>query len=1219
MKAMRKSVLFSILFSLLHFFSFGQEDTVDQRIILIGDAGQLNGGRHPVVDAVRKMIRLDKKASVFFLGDNLYRFGLPDDQSKNYNTARAILDSQLSLVDSTPAKLYMIPGNHDWQNGTAGGYDAIIRQQLYVDFLGKKNVKYYPEDGCPGPVEIDLGNNVIMILFDSQWWLHPYDKPGIESDCSVKTKDQLVAQITDIAARNSKKLIILACHHPFKSNGVHGGLFTLKQHIFPLTDIVQNAYVPLPVLGSIYPIVRSVFGTPQDIPHPNYTDMIDKISTSIKAVAPNIIFVSGHEHNLQHIKDSSYNYIISGGGCKDQRVSKSKKSLFTSPSMGFSVLEVSKNKIVTVNFYTVTDSIRNPYNATLVDFSKLPAQFLADSTDKTAPDPFAKYKDTVNRAANPLLNSVKGFKKLFMGENYRREWSTPVNMKVFNLKKEKEGLTIVSLGGDPQSTSLRLRDAKGKEWTLRCINKNLTKTLPQAFQGSIVKPTITEYNSASFPYGSLIIPELLTALRLQTPHPELFYVPDDPAFTFYRKLFADKVCTLEEREPSSDGSNTISTAKTFGKMIDENDHRPVQAEALKARLLDFIIGDFDRHFDQWKWSINDTGKGKIYTPIPKGRDMAFFNAEGLQMKFFTGKALPFLKGFKYTMNDMEWLGYGAKDFDRLFLTSLNAEQWKEAISFLQEKLTDSVIKKAVAKLPAEIFPLHGEMIINKMISRRDLLVRKGMTYYNFISRKVNVVGSNDREYFEVSNAGNGLQVRVYARDKNNNTSFIMYDRVFDRAVTQEIRLFGLNGNDLFVIDTTASSKIKMRIIGGKGRDTFDIKGRVENLLYDIKSDDNHIRNNSKTKNRFSVNPPVNENSITGFQYNTTRYPRIFFGYNSDQGTVAGAGISKTTHGFRNLPFASDQRLGILYSFANAWQIFYKGEFNHVTRNLDILLKANSLNPGLHNFFGLGNNTKVDRMLSSRFYQTRYKTVEVEALFRRRVFEKFHLMGGAYYFGYSGNYSKNSNNILSIPQRVGLDSANIFSNKNYFGAKALFHIDNRNNEVFPTRGIHWDNEFIYTAGISNGAGNFSRFTSDMTVYISQNDPAKVIAVLKLGAGRIYSKHFEYFQALALGNNNLNGFRQNRFVGSSTEYGSLELKIKLFDLNAYTLSGPVGLSGFFDMGRVRLRGESSKKIHSAVGGGLYFVPFNLFVISAKAGFSATDRVFNFSIGSKINLNY
>ena len=1194
-----------------------QEDTITQRIVLIGDAGQLTNGKHPVVDAVRNLIKLDKKTTILFLGDNLYRNGLPNDQSPNYNSARAVLDSQLSIADNTPAKVYMIPGNHDWQNGSAGGYDAILRQQLYVTFaINKKNVTYYPEGGCPGPVAVELGKDVVMILFDSQWWLHAYDKPGIESDCSYKTKDQLVAQIADLAARNSKKLIILACHHPFKSNGPHGGVFTLKQHIFPFTDISSKAYLPLPILGSAYPIARSVFGAPQDLSYPAYTEMIDRISTAIKAVAPNIIFVSGHEHNLQYIKDSSYNYIISGGGCKEQRVSKNpKNSLFSTESQGFSVLEVSKNKNVTVNFYTVTDSVRNPYNATVLNFSKIPPQFLED-TATAKEDPFAKYKDTVNRAANPGYKDISGLKKIFMGENYRKEWQTPVNMKVFNLRKEKGGMTIVSLGGDGQSTSLRLKDAKGKEWTLKSINKNFTKALPEAFLGNIMKVTATEINTAAFPYSSFIIPPLVKSLGLQTPHPELFFVPDDPAFSFYRKLFADKVCTLEEREPSSDGSNTISTAKVFGNMIDQNDHLPVQSATLKARLLDFVIADFDRHFDQWKWSISDTGQGKIYYPIPKSREMAFFDNQGLQIRLFSRRVLPFLKGFRNTITQENWLGYGARDFDRIFLTDLDGVEWKKSISYVQESLTDSVIRKAVMKLPPEIFSIRGESIIKKMISRRNLLTNSGMAYYNFISRKINIIGSNDKEYFKVSNTDKGLQVRVYAREKGNDTSFIMYNRVFDPTITHEIRLFGLNDDDLFYIDSAASSRIKFRIIGGKGNDTFDIRGHVESLLYDIKADENFIRNSSHAKNRFSVNPPVNDNSIIGFQYNTTRFPQLLVSYNSDFGSSVGVGFSKRTFGFRNLPYASDQKLAVVYSFNKAYQFYYKGEFNHITRNLDVLLEANSVNPGLSNFFGIGNNTKIDASKPDNFYRVRYKTTEISMLFRKRYFEKFHMMFGPYYFRYANDYTFTKGNILSKPQTIGLDSANIFSHKTYAGVKFNLHLDNRNSEVFPTRGIHWENQFLYAAGISN-SHNFSRYSSDLTLYISKNN-SKLVGIFKAGISRILSKHYEFFQAITLGNNDLKGFRNNRYQGTRATYGSLELRAKLFDIDSYILSGPFGLTAFYEIGRVRVQGDSNKSFHSAVGGGLYFIPFNLFVITASAGYSAGDRVINFSIGTKINLN-
>lgn len=1217
---MNKNIVLAWLLLMLNLCLHAQKDTISQRIILIGDAGILNKGRHPVVDAVRNLIPLDNKTTVLFLGDNLYEKGLPGEEFTTYKSYRSVLDSQVAIADGTPAKVYMIPGNHDWENGHRDGLETVIREQQYVDFLLKKNVKFLPEEGCPGPIAINLGDDVTIIVFDSQWWIHPFDKPGIESDCDCKTKDELVTKIAELAAKNAKKLVILACHHPFKSNGAHGGFFTLKQHLFPFTDIFPSAYIPLPLLGSVYPIVRKVYGTPQDLKHPVYGDMISEISVAIKNAAPNIIFAAGHEHNLEHIKDSSYHYIISGGGSKVQRVSTSRKSLFTAATQGFSVLEVSVNKNVSLTFYSVNDdSVRKIYSAPLLNFSKIPEKFL-DSSSFRGDDPFLKYKDTITTPAGQIYKPVSGLRKFFLGQNYRPEWATPVNMKVFNLRKEKGGFIIESFGGGKHTKSLTLKDNNGKRWVLRSVDKGETESVPTVFQGAISSDIIIDLNSASLPYAAITVPELAKPLNIPVAHPELFFVPDDPAFGFYRKLFAGKVCMLEEKDPAPDSLKTKSTATVFNNILSENDYRPNQPAVLKARLLDMLIGDWDRHFDQWKWIEQDSANRTIYSPVPKDRDQALFNSDGLLTKLISGRVMPFLKGFKQDIHDIDWLGYTARDFDRIFLTELDEKDWKRSIAFVSEKLTDSVIRNAVHKLPPEVFPFNGEKIIQKMIARRDALSKRAIDYYNFISRKVNVVGSNRKEYFKVSNFAEGLQVRVYARERGNDTSLIMYDRIFNPAVTKEIRLFGLNDDDLFDIDSTASSRIKFRIIGGKGNDTFDIRGQVENLLYDLTADGNYIKNNSRSKNRFSRNPPVNDNTITGFNYNTSSFPDLMFSYNSDDGALAGVGFSKTTYGFRNLPYASDQKFAALYSMRGAYQLYYRGEFNHVTRNWDVLVQGNLLQPALRNFFGLGNNTKLSPDRPYDFYRNRYRSFEMQALLRQRYFDKLHLMIGPYYYQYSNHFKENTGNVMTNPRQVGLDSTDIFSKKAYLGGKLALHLDNRNSELFPTRGVHWDNEFVCVAGIKKGSDNFSSLTSHMSIYISQGDPAKLVTVLAFGAGHIFSKNFEFFQALDIGTGEgLHGFRKNRYAGTSMAYASLELKLKLFDVNSYILPGPFGITGFYDIGRAWLKGERSKQWHSALGGGFYFIPFNRFVITASAGVAGKDRLLSFNIGTKIGLTF
>src|SRR6185503_14559624 len=268
---------------------------------------------------------------------------------------------------------------------------------------------------------------------------------------------------------------------------------------------------------------------------------------------------------------------------------------------------------------------------------------------------------------------------------------------------------------------------------------------------------------------------------------------------------------------------------------------------------------------------------------------------------------------------------------------------------------------------------------------------------------------------------------------------------------------GLNGDDLFEIDENAKSRIKFRIIGGKGNDTFNIKGHVENLLYDMNVEGNYIMHQGATKNRFSQDPNVNTYNILGYKYNTLEFPRIQIGVNSDDGFVVGAGFAKRTYGFRNDPYASDQKFAALYSLSRkSFRVKYDGEFNHITRNTDLVIKGDIGLPEVSNFFGLGNRSSINRDNGRgyNYYRIRYTATELQILFRQRVFERLHLFAGPYFFNYSNKHSDNVNTVLGKPFLVGLDSASVYSQKTWVGAKLGMRFNNRNNKVFPTRGITW---------------------------------------------------------------------------------------------------------------------------------------------------------------------
>jgi hypothetical protein len=671
-----------------------------------------------------------------------------------------------------------------------------------------------------------------------------------------------------------------------------------------------------------------------------------------------------------------------------------------------------------------------------------------------------------------------------------------------------------------------------------------------------------------------------------------------------------------------DTSDTKSTEKVIDKIIEDSKNHVDQEAVLRSRLLDMVIGDWDRHFGQWKFGIADTGVGKLYFPVPKDRDQAFFNSNGLLARGVSLAALPYLQGFKKTYPNIKWFNWEERDFDRIFMNNLDAEKWKQIIMQFQQNVNDSVIATAVKRLPPEIQALDAGIIARKLKGRRDLLTSKGMLYYRFLSKEVNIVGSNKSEYFRVSDDDNGIKVKVYKRKKDNDSTTVMYERRFDPNVTKYINFYGLNGDDIFYVDSNVRSKIRLRIIGGKGNDTFNINGNIRNKIYDYSPENNLILNGNRTKNEMSASPYVNRYDVSSFKYNTYRVPMINLGYNAEDKLLLGLGFSLKTFAFRKEPYATFQKLSTLYSFSSkAYQIKYSGEFNQLMHNNDLVVNAELFDPVLNNFYGLGNETQKNKQTPQEFYHVRYKYVQTEVLLRKKYFNnllQFYL--GPSYFHYWNKYKNNENKILGHPSLVGLDSASIYSGKSYLGGKFAIVINNLNSELLPTRGVIWNTELSSMFGTNKNSHEITKITSDLAVYASLRDPAKLVAVLRFGGGHIFNDHYEYFQAFTLGANNyLRGYRKNRFSGQSVLYQTTELRVKLFESKSYIVPGAVGLIAFNEVGRVWVKNETSRKWHDDFGGGLYYSPYNFAIISATIAHSPEGNLFNFSIGTKFNLTF
>src|SRR5690606_40796464 len=63
------------------------------------------------------------------------------------------------------------------------------------------------------------------------------------------------------------------------SSDVCSSDLSVTDHIFPLRKIWRGLYIPLPILGSVYPLLRStVFRTAEDLKHPCYRELIESVT-----------------------------------------------------------------------------------------------------------------------------------------------------------------------------------------------------------------------------------------------------------------------------------------------------------------------------------------------------------------------------------------------------------------------------------------------------------------------------------------------------------------------------------------------------------------------------------------------------------------------------------------------------------------------------------------------------------------------------------------------------------------------------------------------------------------------------------------------------------------------------------------------------------------------------------------------------------------------------
>ncbi|TVZ50986.1 metallophosphoesterase [Dokdonia sp. Hel_I_53] len=1165
---------------------------INTSFYLIGDAGgDKDGGSTYALDAFKKVIDTSKTENDYaiFLGDNIYEAGLPKKKSPERKEAERRLNIQIASVENFEGKKLFIPGNHDWY---AGGVEGVKRQEKYIKDAFDDNEAFQPENGCPIEMK-GVNDEIELMIIDTQWYLENWDNhPTINDECTIRTREALFLEIENEFKKNNEKTIVVVMHHPMYTNGIHGGKYSIDKHLYP-----SQSKFPLPILASLVTQIRSQGGVSiQDRYNKQYNELMQRISV-LASDTDKVIFASGHEHSLQYIEHDAIKQIVSGAGAKQSAAALGDDGLFSYGGQGFAILDIFEDESSAVRFYSAVDG--NPKLLFTKEVFPPRKKVNLDSLPKFYPQ---TVKASIYQQNDTDVSEVH---KSLWGDHYREVYGTPVTAQVATLDTLMGGFTVDRKGGGHQTRSLRLRDKDGRAYNLRALRKSAVqflqsvafkdKFVQEEFKNTFTEDLILDFYTSAHPYASLAVAELSNAVGIYHTNPKLVYIPKHKALGKYNDEYGDELYFIEER-PDEDflmvdsfgnPDSIDSTEDLFENLRDDEEYQVDENAFLRARIFDMLIGDWDRHTDQWRWARFDENGKKIYKPIPRDRDQVFSKFDGAILG--TLKTLiPAVQQFQNYDGDVEnvkWINEAGIKMDRTLLRNATKQDWIREAQFIQDNLSDEEIDIAFSKLPLEVQDLGVSTIKESLRERRSNIVDIAKDYYNYISSLIIITGTDKDDHFEITRGNGETRVQI-SRIKDDKVQEPFVDRLIRSDETREIWIYGLDDDDVFHVSGEGKRPIKMKIIGGQNNDIYDIEDGRRLKVFEHKTKPNTVKQRGgahiKFSNIYNFNTydPLKKKSVSN-----SILPAI--GFNPDDGFLVGISDVFTTFGFKNDPFSSKHTFNATYSFATkAINLNYEGDFANAFGQWNLVVGGKFTNESFsRNFFGFGNETEnFDDDLGLDYNRVRngelgaHLGVESDNTFgsKLRIIANFERI----------EIEQTEGRVLADPEIFTPDLNNFYGGQSFVGVEGAYTYVSADNDANPTRGF----EFAAIVGgkrnLSSGDRMYAYLNPKMGFYNALSRNRKLVLKTLIQSQLRLGDDFEFYQAASLGaRTGLRGYRFNRFTGEAALAGSADLRYSFDQFSAGLLPVQIGVFGGGDLGRVWVDNQESDKWHNDFGGGFW----------------------------------
>jgi len=1186
------------------------DSNIDFELFMVGDIGLESNtlGPDELISQIKEVMRPNfKNQAVVFVGNSIGASGLPDEETSQYQMTSNAIKQCLDVLTQKTDKVFFTPGRTEWSNGSKINLESLHATEHFLEEVVSDKDLMRPSGGCGDPEVIQLTDDLILVLVDSQWLLESDNsEERSKSGCDINNNVAFMAAMNGIVASNKSKNIVVASHHPVYANGKVGGNYPVANHL-----------LPLPVLGSLITGVKKIMGGPQQFGHPDYEAYRAAYLGGIQNCA-GCITVSGHDNSLQYHEKGDNHFLVAGSGSKVGYVRKGDGATFSSMTQGFTKIVHTKDFELWLEIYGLNATTRK---LELLYRKLMHKKVIEDYNDETIYQPKSAYSATKKIVASEWY----GKKKFLRGNFYRDAWKQEVEVPVLWLDETHGGLRPIQQGGGYQTRSLRLENPDGVQYVLRSVNKDVEKVVPPALRKTFVKNVVQDGIGASHPYGALVVPPLADAAGIYHANPQIVYVPHQKILGDYNTQYAEGLYLFEERpggvtnvhDDYGNTEKTVNTLKLLKTLSNKGDKHVVDQEwVLKSRLFDILIGDWDRHDDQWRWGTYKDGDKTIYRPIPRDRDQVFFKNDGF-LDFIASRPYfsPQLRKFDTDIDFLYGVIFNARHFDRSFINKLSREQFISIAQNLQTAMTDEIITEAFNAWPTSIRKLNGDEIIGKLKSRRDKIVEYAGAFHEYIFKEVTVTGTNSRNTFTVEFlANNKLNVTVSHKGDDN----LIYDHIIDGNITKELRLFGLKKDDKFIIKGVNGSGTKVIIVGGSGEDTVENKTDNKVEIHD-RTEGVSVEGDYKSK----IN---DEEGVTGYNRKDWKQNRLIhfpiLSFFTDEGLGLAYNVWWINHGFRSSPFKSSHNLSFGYFPKNkAFITTYTGLYPNAIGSADFELDIEAKGPAFTQFFyGLGNDyinfgeqfSDIESASSTTFHIVEGTHIDVNP----RIITEIN-SSSSFTINPSLEYMQLSDEDED-PRFYLLPEANVqtvdFESALYAGVGVSYEMHRIDSPTFPNRGFTFNVNGDYKLSLSDSEYSNLTLGSELVTYIPFSQSNKVVLAMNMGATYTFGET-QFFHANYLSNaSRLRGFKTNRFGGEGIVYHATDLRLQLFEGKG-SVPVTMGIYGSFDYGKAFYDDNDfdNTSLHTSYGGGFYFSPLNL--ASFRVGYFVGEEDTQITLGGSL----